>query len=95
MTVALQRYVVADPTEAEMAAAMAAVTQPAGGSVVGNQMSHGQAAMGAQGSQVVTEGQSSQPTAQGKFYYPGPGEPSPYVIGCCGFYVHFVRRRST
>ncbi|OAX39341.1 hypothetical protein K503DRAFT_94555 [Rhizopogon vinicolor AM-OR11-026] len=72
---------------------MAAALQQACGNAVDSQTSRGQAAAVAPGSQVVIQGQPSQLTPRHNSS-PGIEEPS-YVIGCCGFDVHFVRRRST
>ncbi|OAX34081.1 hypothetical protein K503DRAFT_803881, partial [Rhizopogon vinicolor AM-OR11-026] len=81
----VERYGIVPPTEAEVAAAMAAALPQASGNAVDGQMSQSQAAAGVQGSHIVTQGQ-----------HPSPGIEDPsYEIGCCGIYVHFGRRRST
>ncbi|OJA14073.1 hypothetical protein AZE42_10506, partial [Rhizopogon vesiculosus] len=87
------RYGISPPTEAEVVAAMAAALKQASGNAVDSQTSQGQAAAVVQGSQVVTQGQPSQLTP-GHNSSLGVEDPS-YAIGCCGFDVHFVRRRST
>ncbi|OAX35141.1 WD40 repeat-like protein [Rhizopogon vinicolor AM-OR11-026] len=87
------RYGIAPPTDAEVAAAMAAALQQASDNAVDSQTLQGQAAAVTQGSQVVTQGQPSRLTP-GQNFSPGIEEPS-YAIGCCGFDLHFVRRRST
>jgi hypothetical protein len=83
----LQRYAVAPPTEAEVAAAMQYAAD--------SRTSQGPAAAGAQGSEFCTQGQpASQPTQPVQNSSPCMHEPS-YEIGCCGFVLHLARRRST
>ncbi|OAX31748.1 WD40 repeat-like protein [Rhizopogon vinicolor AM-OR11-026] len=89
----VERYSIAPPTEAEVAAAMAAALPQASGNAVDGQTSQDQAAAGVRGSHVVSQGQPSQLT-QGQHLSPGVEDPS-YEIGCFGIYVHFGRRRST
>ncbi|OAX34972.1 WD40 repeat-like protein [Rhizopogon vinicolor AM-OR11-026] len=84
------RIATASPTKAEVDAAMAAALQQVSGNAVDSQTSQSQAAAMVQGPQVVTQGQPSQ----GQHPSSGVEEPS-YEMGCCGFYVHFGRRRST
>ncbi|KAJ8587623.1 WD40 repeat-like protein [Rhizopogon salebrosus TDB-379] len=85
------RYAVAPPTEAEVAAAMQYAIDHAADS----QTSQGQAAAGAPGSEFCTQGQpASQPTQPVQNSSPCIHEPS-YEIGCCGFVLHLARRRST
>ncbi|OAX37399.1 hypothetical protein K503DRAFT_866892 [Rhizopogon vinicolor AM-OR11-026] len=85
------RYGIAPPTDAEVAAAMAAALQQASGNTVDGQTSQGQAAAGVQESQVATQGPTSQ-IAQGQHPAADTGEPV-FAIGCCGFVVHLARRR--
>ncbi|KAJ8583090.1 hypothetical protein M405DRAFT_867314 [Rhizopogon salebrosus TDB-379] len=81
------RYAVAPPTEAEVAAAMQYAAD--------SRTSQGPAAAGAQGSEFCTQGQPvSQPTQPVQNSSPCIHEPS-YEIGCCGFVLHLARRRST
>ncbi|KAJ8581611.1 hypothetical protein M405DRAFT_938190 [Rhizopogon salebrosus TDB-379] len=82
------RYAIAPPTEAEVAAAMQYATDHAADSGT----SPGQAAAGAQGSEVCSQGQpASQSTQPVQNYSPCVDEPS-YEIACCGF---VIRRQST
>ena len=86
----VQRYAVAPPTEAEMAAAMQYAIDRAADS----RTSQGQAAAGAQGSELCTQGQpAQQPTQPVQNYSPYIREPS-HEIGCCGFVLHLACRRS-
>jgi len=64
------------------------------GNAVENPTSQSEAVAVAQGSQAYTQGQPSQATS-GKNPSSSVEEEPSYVIGCCGFYVHFGRRRST
>ncbi|KAJ8587587.1 hypothetical protein M405DRAFT_843093, partial [Rhizopogon salebrosus TDB-379] len=85
------RYAIAPPTEAEVAAAMQYAIDHAADS----QTSQGQAAAVAQGSEVCTQGQPAlQPAQHVQNSSPCADEPS-YKIGCCGFVLHLACRRST
>jgi hypothetical protein len=64
------------------------------GNAVKSPTSQGEAVAVAQGSQVYTQGQPSQ-TTSGQNPSSSVEEELSYVIGCCGFYVLFGRRRST
>jgi hypothetical protein len=87
----LQRYAVAPPTEAEVAAAMQYAIDHAADS----RTSQGQAAAGVQGSEFCTQGQlASQPTQPVQNSFPCIHEPS-YEMGCCGFVFHLACCRST
>ena len=84
----LQRYAVAPPTEAEVAAAMQYAIDHAADS----RTSQGQAAAEAQGSEVYNQGQpTSQPTQPVQNSSVCADETS-YEIVCCGF---VIRRQST
>jgi len=87
----VERYGIAPPTEAEVAAAMAAALQQVNGNAVDGQTSQGQAVVGVQGSQVATQGPLTQ-IAQGQHSTADTGEPV-FAIGCCGFVFHLARRR--
>jgi hypothetical protein len=83
----LQRYAIAPPTEAEVAEAMQYVIDHA----ADGRTSQGQAAAGAQCSQVCNQGQpTSQPTLPVQNSSFSADDPS-YEIVCCGFVI----RRST
>jgi hypothetical protein len=83
----LQRYGIVPPTEEEMAAAMQHVIDHAADS----RASQGQAAAGAQDSEVCNQGQpASQPTHPVQNSSPCADESS-YEIVCCGF---VIRRQS-
>ncbi|OJA13526.1 hypothetical protein AZE42_12320 [Rhizopogon vesiculosus] len=80
----VERYGIAPPTEAEVAAAMAAALPQVSSNAANSQMPQGQAAAGIQGSHVNTQGQ-----------HPSPGVEDPsYEMGCCGICVHFGLRQS-
>jgi hypothetical protein len=84
----LQRYAIAPPTEAEVAAAMQYAIDHAANSGT----SPGQAAAGAQGSEVCSQGQpASQSIQPVQNSFRCVDEPS-YEIVCCGF---VIRRQST
>ncbi|KAJ8593339.1 WD40 repeat-like protein [Rhizopogon salebrosus TDB-379] len=86
------RYAIAPPTEAEVAEAM----QQAGGNAGNSSTSQGQAAAGAQGSQVHTTGQTAHATQlQNSSPDTRLGESPLYVIGCCGLLFRFGCHRST
>ncbi|OJA21183.1 hypothetical protein AZE42_11128 [Rhizopogon vesiculosus] len=88
----VERHATAPPTEAEVAAAMAAALQQASRNAVDNPMSQGQPAAGVQGSQVVTQGPLMQ-IAQEQHSLADTGEPV-FAIGCCGFVFNLARHRS-
>jgi len=90
IAITLQRYGIVPPTEAEIAAAMAAAMPS--DNAVDSQTVQGQAAEGIQGSQVGTQGPTQ--FAQGQNSAADTGEPV-YVISCCGFIVHRARRGSS
>ncbi|OAX32409.1 hypothetical protein K503DRAFT_787219, partial [Rhizopogon vinicolor AM-OR11-026] len=82
------RYGIVPPTEAEVAAAMAAALQQASGNAVDGPTSQGQAAVGVQGSQVATQGPPTQ-IAQGQHSTADAGEPAVYHV-LSTLYTEFV-----
>jgi hypothetical protein len=89
----LQRYGIVPPTEAERAAAMAMAM----GDATGNEVSG--VAQGGAAARMTRTAQGTNPAAgiagcQDTLTSILLEEPS-HEIGCCGFYAHFGRRRST
>ncbi|OJA20963.1 hypothetical protein AZE42_12890, partial [Rhizopogon vesiculosus] len=87
----VERYGIVPPTEAEVAAAMAAALQQPSGNAISGQTSPGQAVVGVQVSQVATLGSPAQ-IVQGQHSAADTGEPV-FVIGCCGLVFHLARHR--
>jgi hypothetical protein len=82
----LQRYAIAPPTEAEVAAAMQYVTD---NEVNGSVHQSGAAA----GGQDLQEGPSTQ-TSQGQNPAAPTEEPSDLIVGCCRLFLVYRRSRS-